>query len=40
MRKGEILGCHTTRKEFAKLFSTYLNVTIAYAEKLAPLCLV
>ncbi len=38
MRQDELLDCQTTVKEFVKLFSTYLNVTLAYAEKLAPLC--
>jgi hypothetical protein len=38
MRQGEVLDCQTTLKEFVKLFSTYLNVTLAYADKLAPLC--
>ncbi len=40
MRQSELLDCRTTGEEFVKLFSTYLNVTLAYAEKLAPLCLV
>lgn len=40
MRQEGLLDCRTTGEEFAKLFSTYLNVTLAYAEKLAPLCLV
>jgi hypothetical protein len=40
MRQGEVLDCQTTVMEFVRLFSTYLNVTLAYAEKLAPLCMV
>lgn len=38
MRQNELLDCPITGKEFAKLFSTYLNVSLAYVEKLAPLC--
>jgi len=40
MRQGDLFDCQTTSKEFARLFTTYLNVTIAYADKLIPLCLV
>lgn len=38
MRRDGLLDCQTTVREFVKLFSTYLNTTLAYAEKLAPLC--
>jgi hypothetical protein len=40
IRQGDLFDCQTTSKEFAWLFTTYFNVTIAYADKLIPLCLV
>jgi hypothetical protein len=40
MRENELLGCETTRGEFERIFATYLEVAFAYANKLAPLCVV
>ena len=40
MRQGNRFDCQTMGKEFARLFATYLSVTIAYVDKLIPLCLV
>jgi hypothetical protein len=40
MRQGDLFDCQTTCKEFARLFDAYLSITIAYANKLVPLCLV
>ena len=40
MREGGLLGCETTRGEFERVFFTYLEITSAYANKLAPLCVV
>ncbi len=40
MREGGLLGCETTRGEFERVFFTYLEITFAYANKLAPLCVV
>ena len=40
MRENGLLSSDTTRGEFEQIFATYLEVTFAYANKLAPLCVV
>lgn len=40
MREFDLLNCETTRGEFERIFSTYIQVLFAYAVKLAPLCIV
>lgn len=40
MRENGLLGCDTARGEFERIFATYFEVTFAYANKLAPLCVV
>lgn len=40
MRENGLLSSDTTRADFEQIFATYLNVTVAYANKLAPLCVV
>lgn len=40
MREKGLLSSDITRGEFEQIFATYLDVTYAYANKLAPLCVV
>lgn len=40
MREKNLLRSVTTRGEFERIFTNYLQVTLAYANKLAPLCVV